>query len=79
LEFYYDKFVKEKGMTAIIEEYKSYCITLGKDVRIETKDGVTGKVIDITEYGELIVEITDGEILKLNSGEVSVRGIYDYV
>ena len=33
----------------------------------------------INDAGELIVELADGTIREVNSGEVSVRGIYGYV
>jgi BirA family biotin operon repressor/biotin-[acetyl-CoA-carboxylase] ligase len=32
----------------------------------------------VNESGELIVEIENGKLKTVNSGEVSVRGIYGY-
>ena len=33
----------------------------------------------MTEGGELLVEKTDGTIVAVSAGEVSVRGLYSYV
>lgn len=66
----------------ICNDYKNNCITLGRDVRLNyAKDGktVTGKCIDITDNGSLTVECSDGRIITVNGGEVSVRGLYGYV
>ena len=37
-----------------------------------------GTALGIDQRGELLVD-KDGKILKVSSGEVSVRGIYGYV
>lgn len=77
-EYYYKKFLSE-GLGSIIDEYKKNCITLGRDVNlIFNKKEVRGKAIDVDENGALIVETADGTI-SVNSGEVSVRGIYGYI
>lgn len=58
----------------ILEEYKKYCITIGKDVRIVQQDKVV-HAIDIGPQGQLIID--DGQLLI--SGEVSVRGENGYI
>ncbi len=70
----------KKDKKQIIEEYKNMCITLGREVVVHHADGsnYAGMCIDITENGELIVEC-EGKTLCVNSGEVSVRGLYGYV
>ena len=42
------------------------------------KETVTGKAVDVDENGALVVETADG-VIRVTSGEVSVRGIYGYV
>jgi len=64
-----------------INEYSRVCVTLGKEVAVhynvsgETK---TGKCIRVCEDGTLDVKTEKG-VINVNSGEVSVRGIYGYV
>ena len=74
----YEEFLKN-GIDTFLAEYKNYCITLGKEIRV-IKDGVeeNGVAVDITNSGELIVESQQGESTVF-SGEVSVRGLFDYI
>ena len=77
-EYYYKKFL-DNGLSAILDEYKEHCVTLGRDVNvIFNKETVSGKAVDVDENGSLVVE-TSGGIIRVTSGEVSVRGIYGYV
>lgn len=77
-EYYYKKFLAG-GLSAILDEYKENCVTIGRDVTvIYKKETVTGKAVDIDENGALVVETENG-IIRVTSGEVSVRGIYGYV
>lgn len=77
-EYYYKKFLND-GLNAILDEYKEYCVTIGRDVSvIFKKETVTGKAVDVDENGALVVETADG-IIRVTSGEVSVRGIYGYI
>lgn len=64
----------------ILEMWKKYSATLGRDVRFTLRDTeYTGVARDITEDGRLVVDCSDGIRRELISGEVSVRGIYGYV
>ncbi|WP_058486500.1 biotin--[acetyl-CoA-carboxylase] ligase [Defluviitalea phaphyphila] len=79
-EKYYEIFIRDKNLNKFLEEYKDYCLTLNKDVKINSnKESFVGKAIDISEEGELIVQKEDGEIITVFSGEVSVRGLYGYI
>lgn len=74
---YYD--FLENGLDNIINDYRSNCITLSKEVRViinsvETK----AYALDITDDGELLVRTDNGEEI-VNSGEASVRGINGYI
>jgi len=60
-------------------EFKEKCLTLGSRVKItDLKTGTyyTGLCTDIAPDGSLRVKKDNGEIISVNSGEVSVRGIY---
>lgn len=66
----------------VTEEFSKMCVNVGKKVRvINYADGkiIEGNCIDINPDATLRVVTTDGDEISVNSGEVSVRGIYDYV
>ena len=65
---------------AILAQYRRDCITLDTDVSVVRSDEVRyGHAIDIDEDGALIVRFHDGHTEAVNSGEVSVRGMYGYI
>ena len=67
------------GKEAILAGYRSDCITLGQEIMLVRGDEVRyGKALDIDRDGGLIVEF-NGRLETVNSGEVSVRGLYGYV
>ena len=67
--------------TGIMKNYRKQCISLGKDVSILRADGSVqhGHAVDIDDAGALLVRFADGNVTAVNSGEVSVRGMYGYV
>ena len=69
-----------KNTTEILAQYRTKCITIGQDISLIRGDTVShGKALDIDETGSLVVQFDDGQIRTVNSGEVSVRGMYGYV
>lgn len=61
------------------QEYESYCININRPVEaIYENHTAKGTAKGVTDTGELIIDTPDGEIC-VNSGEVSVRGVYGYV
>ena len=65
---------------AILAQYRADCITLGKYVSLVRGDEIShGTAVDIDPEGALIVRREDGSLETVNSGEVSVRGMYGYV
>lgn len=59
---------------------KDSSILLGKEIRIIYRDREeSGIAIDLTDQGELLVKYNNGDIEKIISGEVSVRGVNGYV
>lgn len=63
-----------------MDRYRADCITLGRDVSLVKADGTVryGYALDIDAEGALIVRFPDGSLETVNSGEVSVRGMYGY-
>ena len=65
---------------AIMDRYRKLCVTLGQEISLLRSDSVRhGKAVDITENGALIVEFQEGFREEVDSGEVSVRGMYGYL
>lgn len=69
----YNKF-KEGKFEEIIIEWKNKMAMLNKTVTFNASDNqkISGKVIDISTKGELIIKQTDGEIKSLIAGDVSL-------
>ena len=68
------------GKNALLSRYRSDCITLNRDIVLVRGDTIRhGHALDIDEEGALLVRYEDGTIEAVNSGEVSVRGMYGYL
>jgi len=80
LEINYEKFIVTGFNGDLLDEYKTLCINIGREVSFMI-DGIMfcGIAKDIAPSGQLIVEADDGKMFTLKSGECSIRGIYDYV
>lgn len=76
----YEKFLETQDLSRLKAEYEALLLNQNQPVRLIEK-GVESRGIarGITEKGELLVEFETGEIRKVLSGEVSVRGLYSYV
>ena len=80
LEDLYGTFLKTEDLSALKEEYNKHCVTCGHEIRVlEPGHEYTGTTEGINDSGELIVKKTDGKIVCVYAGEVSVRGLYGYV
>ena len=65
---------------ALISQYRKDCITIGQDISLVRGEEVRhGKALDVDDAGALVVLFPDGHTEAINSGEVSVRGMYGYV
>ena len=65
---------------AMMEAYRNRCVTLGRQVRvISTEKTETGFAESVCDDGSLTVLFADGQRKNVNSGEVSVRGLWDYI
>ena len=68
------------GKEALLNRYRADCITLRRDVVLLRGDEKRyGHALDIDENGALVVRFTDGRTEAVNSGEISVRGMYGYL
>ena len=66
---------------SLMAQYRTDCITLGREISLVRADGEArhGRAVDLDEDGALIVEFAPGVRETVNSGEVSIRGLYGYV
>ena len=63
----------------IMEQYRQDCVTLGKAVKVLRSDICrTGTALKVLDDGALLVRFDNGTTEAVNSGEVSVRGLWDY-
>ena len=68
------------GKDTMLQLYRADCITVGQDISLVRGDEIRhGHAVDVDEAGALIVRFPDGHTEAVNSGEVSVRGMYGYV
>lgn len=64
----------------IMAQYRRDCITVGQDISVIAGETIRhGTALSVDEEGALIVRFSDGQIEAVNSGEVSVRGMYGYI
>ena len=79
-EDFYDRFMEYGDMTLLREDYQELLVNQNQQVRVlEPGNEYTGIARGIDELGQLLVEKEDGSMVKVYAGEVSVRGIYNYV
>lgn len=78
IEKYYFKFLVD-DLDEITEVLNSYSLLLNQEatIKLNGKEYI-GKVLNINRDGSLEVEI-DGNVRKIISGEVSIRGLYKYI
>ena len=60
---------------AYLEEYRSRCVTVGREVRVIRGDAVREAfAVEITDDFGLRVRYPDGNTETVNAGEVTIRG-----
>ena len=66
---------------SLMAQYRRDCVTLGQAVSLVRGDDPVrhGQAVEIDEDGALIVEFAPGVRETVNSGEISIRGMYGYV
>jgi len=70
------KIWEKDGLSPVIEIMRPLSATLNREVRI---NGEHAFALDIAPGGDLIIRTDNGEIRNIVAGDVSVRGITDYV
>jgi BirA family biotin operon repressor/biotin-[acetyl-CoA-carboxylase] ligase len=79
-EILYTKFIDTGFISDSIKICKENSIFIGQDVRIiRLNKEFIAKAIDLDDEGQLIIQLEDGTIEKVFSGEVSMRGLYGYI
>ena len=63
------------GSRACYEAYKSRSVVLGKDVQLLSpgREALSARVLDIDEDFALVVRTADGQVQRVNAGEISLR------
>lgn len=75
----YDVFLMTEDLSVLLEEYNRHLVNRNEAVRVLDPAGAwEGIARGIKETGELLVE-TEDDLRTVDSGEVSVRGVYGYV
>ena len=68
------------GQAEMLDRYRRDCVTIGQEISVIRGDSHRhGKAVGVDEEGGLLVTYPDGSTETVNSGEVSVRGMYGYV
>lgn len=76
----YERFVKSGDLALLQEDYNRMLANCGQPVRVlDPLSPYEGIARGIDQKGELVVEKTDGTVVCVSAGEVSVRGLYSYV
>lgn len=79
-EYLYDDFLATGKLNETLEISRKASILLGKNVQcINGSQSLFAKATEITDDGELLVELKDGTLKKIICGEVSIRGLYGYI
>lgn len=76
----YESFQKTWDLSFLREEYHRLLANMGQPVRVlDPKGEWQGTARGVNLAGELLVELPEGDLVAVNAGEVSVRGLYSYV
>ena len=80
IEEVYLKYLENRDFEQILHQCRQYSVTLNRSVKVIGRDStIEGIAIDFDEDGALLVKTHDGNIIKVMSGDVSVRGEQGYV
>lgn len=72
--------VLEKNTCEIIDRWNKYSVTLGREVKIVSREvEYIGIAQSVAPDGKLVVKCKDGTVREISAGEVQVRGLLGYV
>ena len=64
---------------AIMDRYRTDCVTIGSEITVIQGDiQQNGTALEVNDDGSLLVAFHDGRTASVNSGDVSVRGLFGY-
>lgn len=67
-------FSKDMHDCSFVDDYRKMSVVLGKEIRYNEGDAlITARALDIDSEGGLMVELQDGSIRILKTGEITVR------
>lgn len=67
-------FTKDLKDCSFVDEYREMSIVLGKEIRYNEGDAlIWARALDIDSEGGLMVELADGSVKVLKTGEITVR------
>lgn len=70
-EEHYSALVEPGGWRGTLLNYRRSSSTLGKDVRVELAgETFTGRAMEVTGEGHLLVKTTDGDVRRVPAGDV---------
>src|SRR5437588_1677290 len=70
-EEHYSALVEPGGWRGTLLNYRRLSSTLGRDVRVELSgESFTGRAVEITGEGHLLVKIASGEVRRISAGDV---------
>ncbi len=76
----YDQFCRTEDFSSLCQDYNGLLINRNQKVKVlEIGNQWEGTALGVDARGGLLVERGDRTVETVNSGEVSVRGIYGYV
>lgn len=68
---------EEHGLTPVLDRMRPLCATLGRETRVNGE--YAGIARDIAPDGALMIEDKNGKTRTVYAGDVSVRGLTDYI
>lgn len=75
----YGRYLQTGDMSGLRKQYEAHLANLGQPVRVLAPTGEwSGVAKGISDSGDLLVMDEAGVLRAVNSGEVSVRGVYGY-
>ncbi len=79
-EEFYGQFLKNCDLSILRDAYDCRLVNRNRSVKVLLPGNeYTGMARGIDDVGQLLVEMEDGQVRTVMSGEVSVRGVYGYV
>lgn len=72
------KLLTEKA--ELLDSYRHRCVTIGRQISVVRGGEVRyGTALSVDDEGALVVAFREGTVEAVNSGEVSIRGMYGYL